>query len=190
MRRLYTRSGDKGTTSIHGGKRVPKTDLRIEANGSLDELNVVIGMVRTLLPVDHEWQVGLRDIQLSLMSAMSLVATESMDRNNNPNSLSDNLVDCAERLIDDVCCRIGDAKYFILPGGTPLAAWLHQARVTARRAERRLWQLNDVDTVPENILQWVNRLSDLFFAMARCSMIESGVDEERWQSFSYNRVRK
>lgn len=75
MKRIYTRSGDKGTTAIHGGARIPKTDIRIEANGDLDELNVAIGSVRCALPLDHEWQNPLRDIQILMMSLMSQVAT-------------------------------------------------------------------------------------------------------------------
>lgn len=77
MNRIYTRTGDSGTTAIHGGLRVPKTDIRIEANGCIDELNVAVGSVRTSLQADHEWQPLLRGIQLNLMTAMSLVATRS-----------------------------------------------------------------------------------------------------------------
>lgn len=75
MKRIYTRTGDKGKTTIFGRTPVAKTDIRIEANGTLDELNVEIGMARTLMPDDHPWQQPLKDIQLTLMTAMSLVAT-------------------------------------------------------------------------------------------------------------------
>ena len=77
MNRIYTGTGDKGTTAIHGGVRVPKTDVRIEANGCIDELNVAVGFIRTSLRPDHEWQYLLRGIQLNLMTVMSLVATRS-----------------------------------------------------------------------------------------------------------------
>ena len=83
--RIYTRGGDKGKTGIHGGERVDKDDIRIEANGTLDELNAEIGIVRTLLPPDHEWQVLLGRIQREMMAVMSHVATPSAIRDKNPN---------------------------------------------------------------------------------------------------------
>ena len=187
MKRIYTRTGDKGLTAIHGGERVSKTDIRIEANGQLDELNVAIGIVRSLLPADYRWQSELKEIQLTMMSLMSLVATPSVRREGNPNRLSETLIEDIERLIDEVACECGDAEYFILPGGTTPAAFMHQARVAARRAERTLWALNEYDSVPDKILTYINRLSDLFFIMARHEMTAAGVDEERWKSFTYNR---
>ena len=96
MNRIYTGTGDKGTTAIHGGVRVPKTDVRIEANGCIDELNVAVGFIRTSLRPDHEWQYLLRGIQLNLMTVMSLVATRSDMRESNPNKLPDDLVDALE----------------------------------------------------------------------------------------------
>lgn len=190
MRRLYTRTGDKGYTAIHGGMRVPKTDIRIEANGTLDELNVALGMVRIAMPGDHSWQTPLKNVQMTLMTVMSIIATPSEARDSNPNKLPESMVDDTERLIDEVTVESGAAEHFILPCGTVLAGWLHQARVVARRAERRLWQLNEVDAVPDEILRWINRLSDLFFAMARSEMSSEGVDEERWRAFSYRRTGK
>ncbi|MDE6768948.1 MAG: cob(I)yrinic acid a,c-diamide adenosyltransferase [Muribaculaceae bacterium] len=187
MKRIYTRSGDKGTTAIHGGERVAKTDIRIETNGTLDELNVAVGNVRTSLPSDHLWQSYLREIQLNLMVIMSLVATHSAKRHNNPNSLPDDLVEDVERLIDTITSQCTPPDSFILPGGTPLASLLHQARVIARRAERRLWSLNMEDPVEEMILQYINRLSDLFFIMARYELQHSGCGEEVWREFGYKR---
>ncbi len=190
MKRIYTRSGDKGTTAIHGGKRVPKTDIRIEANGCLDELNVAIGAVRSCLTVDHEWQPLLRDVQMLMMSLMSIVATPNDERDNNPNSLPDDCVAEIERAIDRVAEQCEDSDHFVLPGGSPLASWLHQCRVAARRAERRLWQLHAADPVPELILQYVNRLSDLFFVMARLESQKGSLGEERWKLFTYKRRMK
>lgn len=187
MKRIYTRTGDKGQTAIHGGERVSKTDTRIEANGQLDELNVAVGIVRSLLPVEYRWQDELRDIQLTMMSLMSIVATPAERRKDNPNILPDSLVANIERLIDEASAECGDSDYFILPGGTPAAAFMHQVRVVARRTERRLWALNEVDPVPEEILKYINRLSDLFFIMARYEMYNAGIDEERWKSFTYKR---
>ena len=99
--RIYTRGGDKGKTGIHGGERVDKDDIRIEANGTLDELNAEIGIVRTLLPPDHEWQVLLGRIQREMMAVMSHVATPSAIRDKNPNPLPDDLAVFCESHIDD-----------------------------------------------------------------------------------------
>ncbi len=97
MKRIYTRTGDKGLTAIHGGERVSKTDVRIEANGELDELNVAIGIVRSFLSDDHRWQEPLRNIQMTIMPLMSLVATPDARRNENPNKLPDTLTEEIER---------------------------------------------------------------------------------------------
>lgn len=190
MKRIYTRSGDKGTTAIHGGTRLPKTHIRIETNGCLDELNVAIGTVRSFLPAEHEWQIKLKEIQTSMMSLMSLVATPSEKRDNNPNNLPDDCVDRIENEIDRITGLCDESEYFILPGGSQVASFLHQCRVTARRAERRLWELNDCDPVPDLILRYVNRLSDLFFIMARLESQKGHIGEERWKLFSYKRKLK
>ena len=97
MKRIYTRSGDKGMTRIHGGERVPKDDIRIEANGCLDELNTVLGIVRSILPLHHEWQTCLFDIQRNLMGVMSHVDTPSALRMQNPNVLPTDMVEVCEK---------------------------------------------------------------------------------------------
>jgi len=187
MNRIYTRTGDSGTTAINNRIRVPKTDIRIEANGSIDELNVSIGIVRSLLPATHEWQPVLKEIQTNLMSVMSIVATKDELRGENPNTLPVSLIEDIEETIDRIAAGCPAAEHFILPGGTTSSAFIHQSRVNARRAERRLWELNDTDPVPNIILRYVNRLSDLFFIMARSELFQTGLSEERWQAFSYKR---
>ncbi len=139
--RIYTRGGDKGRTGIHGGERVDKDDIRIEANGTLDEVNAQIGIVRALLPPEHEWQDVLGKIQRELMVVMSHVATPSAIRDKNPNSLSEDLVSFCEQQIDLLTGQMQDNGFFILPGGTLISAHLQLARTVARRAERRLWTL-------------------------------------------------
>lgn len=187
--RIYTRGGDKGKTGIHGGERVDKDDIRIEANGTLDELNAEIGIVRSLLPTDHEWQDLLGKIQREMMTVMSHVATPSAIREKNPNVLPEDLVSFCESHIDSLSALMEDTGYFILPGGTPVSAHLQLARTITRRGERRLWTLNRKDTVPAEILSFINRLSDLFFIMARYEMFRQGNVEERWQSFLYKRKK-
>lgn len=187
MKRIYTRTGDKGTTGIHGGQRVEKDDIRIEANGTLDELNSVLGIVRSLLPPEDEWQSLLFILQKELMTVMSLVATPVAMRNKNPNRLEINLADFCEKEMDRLTGLLSENDYFVLPGGTAVSAQLQFARTVARRAERRLWTLHKNDPLPEEILCLINRLSDLLFVMARYEMQRQEWPEERWREFSYKR---
>lgn len=188
--KIYTRGGDKGKTGIHGGERVDKDDIRIEANGCIDELNSMIGVVRSFLPQDHEWQNLLFTIQTEIMTVMSHVATPSDKRSNNPNILNQEIVSFIEKQIDDMVQQMEDGNsYFILPGGTLVSSHLHMARTIARRSERRLWTLNRQDEVTPLILQFINRLSDLFFTMARFEMQSQGQMDEKWQLFLYKRKK-
>lgn len=190
MRKIYTRTGDEGMTGIHGGERVPKDDIRIEANGCLDELNTLFGVIRSMLPETDEWQEKLYFIQRNMMIVMSHVATPSAIRDRNPNELPQDLDKFCEDWMDEMIPQIEDNGYFILPGGTPLAAQLQYARAVARRAERRLWTLDRTDAVPREILRFINRLSDLLFVMARFEMQRQQWQEEKWLKFSYKRKEK
>lgn len=187
MKKIYTRSGDRGMTRIFGGEKVPKTDQRIETNGSLDELNTSLGLVRSFLAATHPWQELLKEVQLTLMALMSHVATPSTLRQQNPNILPTDMIEKLEAHIDAIAAECSEADSFILPGGTQLSAFLHQARVTARRAERNMWRLNEIDSLPEQMMVYVNRLSDLLFVMARKALQDEGMDEERWQLFTYKK---
>lgn len=187
MRRIYTRTGDNGTTGIFGGERVEKDDIRIEANGTIDELNTVIGIVRSLLPEQDEWHGWLYEIQMELMACMSHVATPSARRIENPNTLRTDLTGILEKRMDAMNAAMEDNGYFILPGGTQVSAQLHHARVIARRAERRLCTLHRQDPVPQSLLEFINRLSDLFFVMARYEMYRQHWTEEKWKAFGYKR---
>ncbi len=186
-------------TGIHGGERVPKDDIRIEANGCIDELNSVIGIIRSLLQPDDERQELLYKIQFELMVVMSHVATPSAlykadtgsRGNGNPNILNAaSLTKLCEQEIDAVNIAYPDNGYFLLPGGTVLAAQLQFARTVARRAERRLWALHRQDPVNEDIMCLMNRLSDLFFVMARAELHRLNWPEERWQAFAYKRKKQ
>ena len=197
--RIYTRTGDQGTTGIHGGTRVPKDDIRIEANGDLDELNCQIGIIRSMLrcPVkpgmtgaSETYDDILHGIQKNLMTVMSQVATPSAEREKNPNPLPESLVTDCEATMDRLTEEAGPGLHFLLPGGTPLAAQLQLARAICRRAERRLWTLHRQDPVPEEILQYINRLSDLFFVMARHELARQDWPEEQWKAFSYKNQPK
>lgn len=188
--KIYTRGGDKGKTGIHGGQRVDKADIRIEANGCIDELNSMIGVVRSFLPQEHEWQNLLFKIQTEIMVIMSHVATPSEIRDKNPNELDLGIVSFIENQIDAMVNQIDDANsYFILPGGNLVSSHLHMARTIARRSERRLWTLYRKDKLPIVILEFINRLSDLFFTMARFEMYSEGQIEEKWNLFLYKRKK-
>lgn len=185
--KIYTKGGDKGKTGIRGGQRVDKDDIRIEANGCLDELNSAIGVVRSFLLTDHDWHEPLYHIQYQMMMIMSQVATPNAIREDNPNEIDRSIVEFCESWIDQLTSQIGKSEYFILPGGGPIAAHLHLARTIARRSERRLWTLHKFDSLPEIILQFINRLSDLFFTMARYDLFNTRYEEEKWKLFLYKR---
>lgn len=185
MVKIYTKGGDKGTTGIHGGERVPKDNIRIEANGTLDELNAAIGIARAYLQDNDTMQNILANIQMDLMTVMSLVATPLAKREQNPNKLRAGIVEYCENNIDSITEQTTDNGYFILPGGTLASAHLQLARTIARRAERRLCTLCKTDPVPNEIMLFINRLSDLLFVMARLNMQQQNLNEEKWQSFRY-----
>lgn len=185
-KRIYTRTGDAGTTGLHGGSRVPKDDIRIEANGTLDELNCYLGVLRSASSdCPCAFDATLYTVQTNLMAIMSQVATPSSDRSKNPNTLPEDLVSQIESQIDALTEEAGESLHFLLPGGTPLAAGLQLARAVCRRAERRLWTLHRQDPLPEAILLYINRLSDLLFVMARCALVQQNLPEERWKAFTY-----
>ena len=126
--KIYTRGGDKGKTSIHGGQRVDKDDIRIEANGTLDELNSVLGLIRALIGEGHEWQEMLFYLQRSLMVVMSHVATPAALRGQNPNRLPEEPDVYCERQIDFFNAKIQyPSTHFILPGGNLVSAQCHVA---------------------------------------------------------------
>ena len=124
--KIYTRGGDKGKTGIHGGLRVDKDDIRIEANGTLDELNSLLGLIRALAGEKHEWQEMLYFLQKELMVVMSHVATPAGLRSQNPNPLSEDLDVYCERQIDRLNSLMAHpSSHFILPGGNVLSATCH-----------------------------------------------------------------
>ncbi|MDW7695640.1 cob(I)yrinic acid a,c-diamide adenosyltransferase [Flammeovirgaceae bacterium SG7u.111] len=190
--KVYTRKGDKGMTGVFGGKRERKDSARIECNGTLDEANCTIGMLRAKLGPDHEWQTGLHKIQKDLMDMMSHLARPSDSNKENKNDKPVDGPEFCEKWIDELEAGMGEpSDYFILPGGNEVSALCHLCRTQIRRGERRLVTLafEDPDCVEEYIVAYVNRLSDLFFIMARAEMDKVGVAEEKWKLFLYKRFR-
>lgn len=163
LTRIYTRTGDDGTTGLVSGERRPKTDLRFEAIGAVDELNAAVGLAR--LHADGARADMLARLQNDLFDLGADLAT--------PGAATDALriVDAqVTRLETEIDAMNDDLKpltSFVLPGGTPLAAALHQCRVVARRAEREILRLREVETVNAAAVRYVNRLSDHFFVAAR-----------------------
>ncbi len=161
MKQIYTQTGDQGETSLRGGTRVPKDDLRIEVNGQIDHLNALLGLARASLPDDSAHRKLISNIQTELMTVMSHVATP--DDKVNPRPLHcEELIKCMERTIDNAKRATG----FVLPGKTQLSALFHVARTQTRTAERRLWSLSRIHAVNERILILMNRLSDYLFVVA------------------------
>lgn len=192
--RIYTRSGDRGLTSERGGHKIPKTHARIEANGCLDELNSHIGLLRAELYAraqcrpfaeagTQELADFLRVVQTDLMALMSLVATPSEARQANPRRLSADAVGELERRIDAVQQSGALTQNFVLPGGCRAAAQAHVARAVCRRAERALWRLDETDPVGDELMAYINRLSDFLFAAACQLNAISGAGSEAWQPF-------
>jgi cob(I)alamin adenosyltransferase len=170
--RIYTRKGDDGTTSLWYGGRVPKTDARTEAYGSVDEATATLGVARSLCgPDDGELAADLLRLQRELFVAGAELATapESSDRlEDGVSQVTGPMVDELEPIIDRYMDRVELPPKFVIPGGTPLSAQLDVARTAIRRAERRVAALNDAGELAGlEVLRYLNRASDLAFAMAR-----------------------
>lgn len=179
--KIYTRTGDEGTTGLFGGGRVPKTHPRVEAYGDVDELSATIGLARAieLMPRVDEVLVPL---QRDLFAIGALLATpdrDKMRRQLEKASIDERRIRELEHAIDDGDRELEPLKAFIVPGGTPKAAALHVARTVCRRAERRVIALAD-DEIPQIVVIYLNRLSDLLFTLARVANRRAGTGEVTW----------
>lgn len=162
--KVYTRNGDGGQTSLMGEKNVAKDDVRIEANGMLDELNAVLGVVKAAM-LESPQRIRIDAVQNQIMRIMGVVAGARTDMSA--------LTRITTQLEQDIDAMAVDGKFcFSVPGETPLNAWLHVARARCRTAERRLWTMHARYPVDAAILQFVNRLSDYLFVLAvECEMM-------------------
>jgi cob(I)alamin adenosyltransferase len=180
--RIYTRTGDKGDTGLFGGGRVGKDDPRVEAYGEVDELNAALGLARAieLMPRIDEVLVPL---QRDLFSLGALLATPDLDKMHQhleKARIDDERIGQLERAIDAGESELEPLRAFILPGGTPKAAALHVARTVCRRAERRVVALRRDTEIPELVVIYLNRLSDLLFVLARVANRRAGAGEVTW----------
>ena len=180
--KIYTKTGDAGSTGLFGGGRVPKDDPRVEAYGDVDELNAVIGMARAVEPMPRIDEV-LVPVQRDLFAIGALLATpdrEKMAQHLEKARIDDARIRDLERAIDDADSELEPLRSFILPGGSPKAAALHVARTVCRRAERHVVRLqHDVELPPLAVI-YLNRLSDLLFTLARLANRRGGTGEVTW----------
>jgi cob(I)alamin adenosyltransferase len=175
LNRIYTRTGDKGLTALVGGKRVPKESERLEAYGTVDELNSIVGIVRTFLPdyreglgSDFQWySESLRRIQNELFDVGSELATPPGAEYDGMHLMGEGEVKLLEEEMDRMEAELEPLKSFTLPGGGILNAFLHQARTVCRRAERVCWRLKRVEPVNDHLVIYLNRLSDHLFVQSR-----------------------
>lgn len=176
--KIYTRSGDDGTTGLYGGGRVAKSDPRIEAIGAVDELNAYLGIVRTL-PVSPQADKILSVLQNRMFDLGAELATiDAASRGTDV--LHNSHVAEVEQWIDEMEKQLSPLRAFILPGGSPVAAGLHFARAVCRRAERHMVALALIAPLRETALKYVNRVGDLLFVMARTANAEAGQPDVAW----------
>ena len=187
MVKIYTKTGDKGQTGLIGGQKVWKDSIRIEAYGTVDELNSVLGVVRGFLQgekipkkIKGELDSILKKIQNELFDLGCELATPNQKLQNNLPCISETEVTDLERLIDRLEKELPQLRQFILPGGHPISGLLHQARSVCRRAERRCVELSQKEWVDPTVIHYLNRLSDNLFVLARWVQKKLGLEEIPW----------
>jgi cob(I)alamin adenosyltransferase len=180
--RIYTKTGDAGDTGLFGGGRVGKDHPRVEAYGDVDELNAVLGLVRSAEQMPRIDEV-IVPVQRDLFSIGALLATPDRDKMRaqlEKARIDDERIRELERAIDECESELEPLRSFIVPGGTEKAASLHVARTVCRRAERRVVALLHDEEVPEIVIRYLNRLSDLLFMLARVANRRAGAGEVSW----------
>ncbi len=178
--KIYTKTGDNGTTSLIGGKRVPKNDIRIIAYGTIDELIAFTGLLRDQIPSEG-LKKNLIRIQGELMVCAAQLAADCENCNVKIPKLSEESIVWLETEIDSMEEKIPALKNFILPGGNATVSFCHIARTVCRRAEREAYNLSSINTVSDIVLKYLNRLSDYYFVLSRRLAIENQVIEIQWK---------
>jgi cob(I)alamin adenosyltransferase len=179
--KIYTKTGDDGTTSLLGGSRVNKDDLRIESYGTVDELLAHLGLLSDQ-EVNLNKQELFRVIILKLFAINSLLACEPGNNRFNLEQVTEQDIAFLETQMDAFDAELEPLRNFILPGGHPSVSICHIARTVCRRAERKVVALSRVEEVPANIARYLNRLSDLLFVLGRMMNKELGLAEVKWQT--------
>lgn len=181
--KIYTKTGDKGSTSLIGGTRVPKNDIRIETYGTVDELNSWIGLVGDQIN-DESLKKELREIQDRLFTIGSVLATD-MEKETKMKlpDLHNSDIDFLEKRIDDMTGQLPVMKFFILPGGHSTVSYIHIARCVCRRTERLAVSMQEHNLfVDEKLIRYLNRLSDYLFTLARFAGKQLGAEEIAWKA--------
>jgi len=181
--KIYTKTGDKGKTSLFGGQRIDKDDLRVECYGTVDELNSILGL--TIIEItDREVSELIQNIQNDLFTLGGELATpiEKKSELDSSSEINTNQINFLEEKIDRFEEKLQPLKQFILPGGSKSAALLHIARSVSRRSERLAVKLSKRDVINENIIIYLNRLSDLLFVLARFENDVNQILDVPWTS--------
>ena len=195
--KVYTRTGDRGETSLVGGKRVPKDSPRIDAYGTIDELNSVVGLARVFN--EESLDAGeahrfldevLCRLQDELFDLGSELATPPEFFQPGMYRVGDDEIARIEKLIDKCQEDLEPLNSFILPGGGRIGAYLHQCRTVCRRAEREILRLSRTEDINDRAIKYVNRLSDLFFVLSRWIAKQTGEPEFLWQRGLQQKPRK
>ena len=178
--KIYTKTGDKGQTSLVGGTRVSKTELRIEAYGTVDELNSYVGLVR-----DQEVNIGrkelLKEIQDRLFTIGSILASEPEQTKKRIPDLHESDIELLEKAMDDMDTNLEPMRFFILPGGHQSISFGHVARTVCRRAERVVLRLALESEVNDLVITYLNRLSDYLFVLCRMMAKDLNIEENAWK---------
>lgn len=178
--KIYTKTGDKGMTSLIGGKRVPKNSARLESYGTIDELNSYLGMIRSF-QIDLQVVEELVIIQSRLFDIGGNLATDPEQTEIKVRlGVKENDIDLLEKAIDRMDAEVPPMKYFVLPGGNQVVSFCHMARTVCRRAERRILDLSEETIVDELVLKYINRLSDYLFILSRKLAFDGGLEEMKW----------
>lgn len=177
--KIYTKGGDKGQTSLFGGKRLSKDHIRIEAYGTIDELNSFVGLLTANLPTSV-YNNLLVNIQNRLFDIGSHLASDA-DKMVLPSHIDDNDIKSLENGIDAMNEELPPLKNFILPGGSQTISLAHVCRTICRRAERRVVTLQQNEEIENQVVIYLNRLSDFFFTLARYEAHVSQIEEIKWQ---------
>ena len=180
---IYTKTGDSGTTSLVGGSRVAKDDRRVEAYGTLDELNSHIGLLAEMFrPTQGGYYDELKTVQHNLFTIQTLLATEDEALYARLPQLDADEVDMLERQIDTISDLLPKLHSFVIAGGNLTGAQCHVCRTVCRRAERRIVSLAREEKIDDNILRYINRLSDYLFVLARRAVVAEGKQEDLYIS--------
>lgn len=178
--KVYTKTGDKGQTSLFGGKRVPKHDIRIDAYGTVDELNSYIGLIRDQ-DIDLNSIKILIEVQDRLFTLGSILATEPGNTKVKVPQLFPEDILLLENEMDKMNEHLPEMRSFVLPGGDTTVSYCHITRCVCRRAERLISHLSEIEEIDSLVLQYLNRLSDYLFVLGRKIVVDKAVEEVEWK---------